>query len=460
VFDINREHPEYKAWKAIWPKYRDLYCGGAQFQANAGEYLIRRPKEPPDVYGERVGQAFYENYLGSIVDWYAATLFRREPILTYQGTDEAARRFFNVFSEDCDLRGSTLSDFFRRQVIEALVMGRSYVVADFPRSSKAVETRAEEELLGVSRGYLCDYPAQSLIHWQRDSRGEFEWAVLRSARLVMAGPDGGEERTERTWIRYDRQRFAVYRQVEQDQKAAETELIDEGFHALAELGQVPVFEFSLGDGMWLVNKAASLQLEHFNKSNALSWAMTMGLFAMPVIYSGKDFKAMLGESYYLQLDPTDRFGWTEPEGRVFEIAMKNIDRLKDEIYRVCYLMHQAGGSMSQTSAVTGLSKQRDYLITQEGLGGFGDKVKDMLKRLLKVLAAARQDEIQVDVAGLDEFDIGEFGSELADAEKLLGMDIPSKTLKAQIQKKLATKYLCDASQELKDRIAQEIDAGL
>ena len=33
-------------------------------------------------------------------------------------------------------------------------------------------------------------------------------------------------------------------------------------------------------------------------------------------------------------------------------------------------------------------------------------------------------------------------------------------LKAQIQKKLATKYLCDASQELKDRIAQEIDAGL
>ena len=31
-------------------------------------------------------------------------------------------------------------------------------------------------------------------------------------------------------------------------------------------------------------------------------------------------------------------------------------------------------------------------------------------------------------------------------------------LRAQIQKKLAMKYLCDADQELKDRIAQEIDA--
>ena len=57
-------------------------------------------------------------------------------------------------------------------------------MVDFPRSSKALETRAEEELLGVSRGYLCDYPAQSLIHWQRDSRGEFEWAVLRSERSI------------------------------------------------------------------------------------------------------------------------------------------------------------------------------------------------------------------------------------------------------------------------------------
>ena len=37
----------------------------------------------------------------------------------------------------------------------------------------------------------------------------------------------------------------------------------------------------VSEGLWLMNKAAHLQLEHFNKSNALSWAITMGLFAMP-----------------------------------------------------------------------------------------------------------------------------------------------------------------------------------
>ncbi len=60
--DINREHPEYTAWKSVWPKYRDLYAGGEQLTANADRYLIPRQKEPAAVYRERVARAFYENY--------------------------------------------------------------------------------------------------------------------------------------------------------------------------------------------------------------------------------------------------------------------------------------------------------------------------------------------------------------------------------------------------------------
>lgn len=458
IQDINREHPEYKAWKGVWPKYRDLYTGGEQFTANADRYLIPRQKEPAAVYRERVNRAFYENYAGSIIDWYAATLFRREPILTFEGRDEAARRYFNELAEDCDRRGSTLSDFFRRQVIEAMVMGRSYITIDFPKGPRPAGSRAEEDALGLSRGYFSEYPAESVIHWQKDERGEYEWVVLRSERAELEEATG-TKRTLREWVRYDRQRYEIWRQVETEGKAAPAQKEEEGLHGLAGLGRVPVFEFTLGDGMWLMNRAASLQLEHFNKSNALAWALTMGLFAMPVIYSDSEFKQVVGESYYVKLGKDDRFGWTEPEGHVYRIALENIDRLKEEIYRVCYMLHQAGGALSKNAALTGVSKQRDYLVTQEVLRGMGDRVKDMLKRLLRALAEARQDEILIGVAGMDEFDIGEFSSELEDAERLLRMGIPSSTLRAEIQKKLAMKYLCDASQELKDRIAREIDAG-
>lgn len=458
MFDINREHPEYMAWKTIWPKYRDLYVGGEQFTANALRYLVRRHREVPEVYLERAGRAFYENYIGSIIDWYAATLFRREPILTYDGQDDKARQYYNALAEDCDRKGASLSDFFRRQVIEALVMGRSYVVVEFPKGEKQAGSRGEEDALGLSRGYLCEYPAQSVIHWQRDERGEFEWVVLRSERLVMEGAEGQARHVERQWIRYDRERYARYMQIDREGSKTKPELVDEGLHGLASVHKVPVFEFSLGEGMWLMNKASSLQLEYFNKSNTLAWALTMGLFSMPVIYSDKEFKQSMGESYYVQLGKDDKFGWTEPEGHVFQVAMENIDRLKEEIYRVCYMLSQAGGSMSKNSAMTGLSKQRDYQITQEVLRGFGDRVKDTLKQLLRTLVEVRQDGITVGVSGLDEFDIGEFSSELEDARRLLSLAIPSPTLRAQIQKKLAMKYLCDADQEMKDRIAQEIDA--
>ena len=78
------------------------------------------------------------------------------------------------------------------------------------------------------------------------------------------------------------------------------------------------------EGLWMLNRAGLLQLEHFNKSNALAWALTMGLFAMPVVYSEREWSQMVGESYYIQLGPGDKFGWTEPEGKVYQIAADNL----------------------------------------------------------------------------------------------------------------------------------------
>src|SRR5262249_16287804 len=135
----------------------------------------------------------------------------------------------------------------------------------------------------------------------------------------------------------------------------------------------------------------------------------------------------------------------------------NLVRLKDEIYRVCYLMSQAGGPSAGDLQQSGLSKQRDFSITQEVLRAYGDAVKDAMKQVLRAIAAARQEAVSVDVSGLDEVDIGDFSNELDDAKKLLNLDIGSPTLKKQIFKKLAFQYLCDVRQEIKNQVAEEID---
>ena len=79
--------------------------------------------------------------------------------------------------------------------------------------------------------------------------------------------------------------------------------------------------------------------------------------------------------------------------------------------------------------------------------------------MLAAVDAARQDELLIDVSGMDEFDIGDFGTELTDARELLGLGIDSPTLRKQVFKRLALKYLCDSRQDIKDQIAREIEDG-
>jgi len=455
MIPIEVEHPEYAARKATWLSYRHLYAGGEELKANAARYLTPRHREPADVYQERLSRLFYENYIGSIIDWYAATLFRREPVLAFEGSNRAARQFFNEFTEDCDLRGSSLTQFFRQQFVDALVYGASYIVADFPRVRTGVSNRAQEDAAGASRAFLAGYNPTDIINWSRDEYGNFEFVTIRS-KALRANPQQTGWYEETRWIRYDRQEYAVYRAADEGEGSNVPALVDRGAHGFAGARAVPVFELRTSDGLWLMNKAALLQLEHLNKSNALAWALTMGLFAMPVIYSDREWNQMVGESYYIQLAPADRFGWTEPEGHVYQIAAENLMRLKDEIYRVCYLLAQAGGPFSY-SAQSGLSKQRDFAITQEVLRGYGDVVKDTAKRVLRAICAARQDGLEIDVSGLDEFDVGDLGAELEDAQRLLQLGAESPTLKRQMFKKLAFKYLCDVRQDVKDAISKEID---
>ena len=457
---IDIEHPEYIARKHVWRAYRDLYAGGEQIKQNAATYLVQRQKEPADVYRERLSRVFYENYLGSIVDWYGATLFRREPLLLVDGNDERAKAFVNSFVEDCDCKGTSLSEFFRKLITEAMITGSSYVMVDFPRMTGKAATRAEEEERGAARAYLVDWTAEQLINWSHDSAGSFEWVVLRQSSLRKDTVAAERWIKETRWLYYDKQQFQIYRRMESETGAAgDIERIDQGLHGLAASNRVPLFSVRVPEGLWLMNKAGLLQLEHFNKSNALGWALTMGLFATPVIYSDREWDQVVGESYYIQLGQQDRFGWTEPEGKVYQVAAENLKRLQEEIYRVCYLLTQAGGPMSGGSA-SGLSKQRDYAITQEVLRAYGDVVKETMKRILRAIVDARQDRLGVDVSGMDEFDIGDFSAELADAERLLALGIPSTTLKRQVFKKLSAKYLSDVRQEVKDQIGREIDCGV
>ena len=274
-----------------------------------------------------------------------------------KGTNEAGKKFFAALVEDADRKGTALTDFFRRQFIESLITGASYVLVDFPRAAAQGGERARKKTRWGRRGRTWWITrADDVINWSLDERGNFEWVVIRTQTLKKDRVEDAEWRVETRWAYYDKQNFRIYVSTQDDWSGERGHSWwIEGTHGLAKLGQVPLFALRIPEGLWMLNRAGSLQLEHFNKSNALAWALTMGLFAMPVVYSDREWSQMVGESYYIQLAPEDKFGWTEPEGKVYQIAADNLTQLQEEIYRVCYLP-QAGGSLDRGRAAVGLEQ--------------------------------------------------------------------------------------------------------
>ncbi len=456
IADAIQMHPDYKGWKGSMEMYRDLYSGGALMKAKASTYLYRRHREPAEIYQERVSRAFYENYLGSIIDWYASTLFRREPILTVEDTGLKSSKFYFEFFNDCDNNSSSITDFLRRRFIDALIFGKSFTALEFPKREKSFTTRLEEESSGADRGYLTAIDPNDVVNWNYGSEGKLRLIVVR----LRSDKPGTE-----VWLESEAGRYLIYTEteyliVEKNGEDQAIRVVERGDHCCAQEKRLPVFDMVLSDGMWLMNKAAHLQLEHYNKSNSLAWSLGMALYATPVIYSKRDWRETLGESYYIHLDPEDKFGWTEPEGNVYRIAMENLNRLQEEIYRTCYVMGQSRSWMSGSAQVSGNSKRADYQITHEVLRAYGDAVKDTLKRLLQTLIRVRKDDIRISVSGLDEFEVGEFNEELDEAQKLLNMGLQSKTFRKQAFKKLAFKFLADINETTKERIATEIEEAI
>ena len=241
-FDINQEHPEFTARRRVWHQYRDLYAGGEQFKQHADRYLVRRQKEPLDVYAERLSRCFYENYIGSIVDWYTATLFRREPVLAFEGNNDRAKQFFGKFIDDCDLKGASITEFFRRQFVEALICGKSYILIDFPKLGQPAGNRAEEDERGASRAYLVSYSADELINWSYDEHGHYEWVVLRTESLRKEKIDDPMWARQVRWVYYDKENYKIYEQTDHGAEHGRVAVTSEGRHGLAKQGRVPVVE--------------------------------------------------------------------------------------------------------------------------------------------------------------------------------------------------------------------------
>lgn len=450
---LDAQHPEYAANARAWDELRLLYAGGHELAANAGTFLRKRPKELSDIYAERLARFSYQNILETGLGWYESALFRELPGVTVNGGDAEA---YAKFQENCDRSGTGFVDFFRRVFTTALLYRSAYVLTDLPEQSVLPVSRAEQKQSGALDPFLVAYEPMQVLDWSEDRFGNPEWVVISScARLAVFG--GKPQEVDR-WYFFDRQNFAIF-EAPRDGKSKVTEavLVSEGRHALAEAGRVPVRRIQVPSQLWLAKRARLQIIDHLNADNSFAWALFMANHPIPVIKGGFEKPPISSETAYIELSEGGAFEWAEPPGTSFEHSARRIRYLKEEIYRQMYLQAQGRSTDATPAAQSGYSKEQDMAAPYDILNTFGSVIRAGMKNVLLDVAAARGEDVSVDVAGF-EFEDEDLEAIQSDQE-VLDIRIPSSTLRKEIQKRIARRKTRGARSEVRAAVEKEIDAA-
>jgi hypothetical protein len=179
------------------------------------EFLPANPMESARVYALRQKSAFYRSYVGPVIDFFSAQLFAAPFVVraTVGSTTDAFidDGFYAAFKEDCDGAGTDLSQFMKTRFTEALVKGRSWILAELPEDGgRPASSAAEWTERGLGRATLCKLSPDEVLDWEVGEDGEMEWAITYSCAYKRPDPRASRTLKTERWRLYDRTTVQTY----------------------------------------------------------------------------------------------------------------------------------------------------------------------------------------------------------------------------------------------------------
>lgn len=497
---LSRRHREYDA--ALMSELEDLYEGGYQILSKAEQYLPRLTNEHESVHGDRCKSASYLPYLGQIVDQLTAWLFGDAPSVL-PAPDAADpdtpgelpdQTFYGAFASDADRAGMGFGDVLRCLVPCALIQRHAILGIDFPVLSDDEEQRiasaADEDREGARRAYCFVVPVEELINWDTHPDGTFKWTVLWQKTCPQDGPlepTGKVVEEFKVWTlepggaRWQRYRIE-YPEGKSPKPEDEVPLVAEG---VAPFDCIPVLRLTLPKGLWVGNKIGPLAREHFQRRSTLISAEYKSLVEIAVLKLGPEVSA-IGDAMpsEIQQDPSrahrnpveafrrrglfpigkdDELKFVGPSGVAYALVDGELEKLKDEIFRVVHLM-AASVSNNKSAALgrSGLAKQQDKADTAIVLSAIGAYVRRFAVKAYGVISRARGEDVVWQAKGLDDYGVED--RELLLEEALQIDNIPmarhSKTWRTSYETRIALKLEGNLPPETQAVVRQELTKGI
>lgn len=465
IAELNQRHPCIN--ETLQADLKALYQGDEALEARLTTFLPQREREEATRYKLRRNEFHYRNYLGAIIDYFAAMLFTSKPSATAKnaaGEDVAETDpYFARLREDCDRQGGDIDAFFKGRITDAMIYQRAWFTIEQPSDGGEKPTdKAQFEKRGLGDYWLRSLEQAAVLDWDHAPDGSVAWVLVHSRTARRASLGGNRDMVTDTWEHYLPERVDTYAiTYDTKKKPPETTEVPKVGTRAHSLGRVPVLCLQLPLGLWAANRLKTPQLAHFRALNAQSWSLSMTCYAMPVakVSDPAEFaKAAAGAGYGIVIGQEDSWEWEAPPTGHFAALDTEIKAHKDEIFRIAHQM--ALGVENNATAVgrTAESKSQDAQSTRVILTAYGRIVKETIELVYDLISAARGESLTWSIGGLDDFasvDTNGFITMVADLEKAGG--IPSQSFNADLKYKLATSVLPDTDEARKQTYKQEIE---
>jgi hypothetical protein len=467
IKQLNQRHDSCDIEEIL--RLRALYEGGKAFRKMLGVFLPKRPAEPLQRWVMRKEEAHYQNYIGPIVDFFAAMLFtsRPVPVARRDGSEDNETdpgEYYNLLRGNCDRTGTDIDTFFHEQLVEAMVSKVAWHRIHQPTSgTRAPTNRAEFDQFKLGDCWLEALPSEDVLDWETDDSGNLEWVLIHSISSRRDGPGGDRSQVTETWESVTANSVETFQiRYPKDNPPPDSTDVPVVAREPHTFGRVPVMCIELPAGLWVTNRLESPQLAHFRASNAQDWGMAQTCYAMPVykVDDPEEFNLRMGAGYGLTIKPTEDVEWTAPPGEHFAALEERIKTHKDEIFRIGHQMALGVENNSAAVGRTAESKMADAQITRVVLIAFAKAVKEAMGRTYDAISAARGDKFKWAIGGLDEFastDLQSFLMALTEVKDF--GTIPSRTAMVEIWNKAVDALLPELDQKTKSAIREEIKDG-
>ena len=493
---LNQQNPLYCETSLL--KHRCLYEAGKLLKSNIKSFIPQEQFENSLTYNNRLLNASYKNYFGSIINSYVSELFSKTiSVIPAADSDNQAtpgddvdikEDFYQQFSRNADLKGNSFTTVLENILTEALVQSHAYLFIDFPKPSAEPMNRLEEEESGVLRAYIYSLPTEAVIDWEKNDEDEFTFVVIKTESCIRTSlQDQRKMRTIRfkVWTKEDSkvswQIYELKTKVDREPNNNDDCILVE--NGISSFTEIPIIELKIDNKLAIGSLIADNCIEYFKRYSALVFAESRNLFSIPVYAQSAEFDGLsvnsasdnpnrgnqtsvqMSAKGFAVIAEKDSISFVEPDGKAYEIVDSQLKELKDEIYKITNVMANSLTGTTKASNQSGLSKLVDNHSKTIVLEAYGELIKDFSIKIYNLISEFRGENILWSCLGMDSFNLTLDRDQLLKEALAFGqMEITkySKTAKKLFLSQICTQFLdyLTPNEQLviKQEISEAVDA--